>query len=103
MSMRIQECENMEKSSVHDEAEQEARRFKWILGEKMGSDPGEEAIRLWVRQHWCGFLRARWLEHLQGKRFWAELDQGDFGLLQRDFQNAALLLDRILDRLKTGK
>jgi hypothetical protein len=48
-------------------------------------------------------LRARWLEHLHGKRFWVELDRGDFGLLQRRFQDRALLLDRILDRLKAGQ
>ena len=45
----------------------------------------------------------RWLEHLQGKRFWVELDRGDFGLLQRKFHDNTLLLDRILDRLKAGK
>jgi len=48
-------------------------------------------------------LRARWLEHLQGKRFWVELDRGDFGLLQRKFHDNTLLLDRILDRLKAGQ
>jgi hypothetical protein len=32
-----------------------------------------------------------------------ELDRGDFGLLQREFQGHPVLLDRILDRLKTGK
>jgi hypothetical protein len=56
-----------------------------------------------VQAHWSGYLRARWLEHLQGKRFWVELDRGDFGLLQREFHANALLLDRILDRLKAGQ
>jgi hypothetical protein len=93
----------MEKSSVYVESEQEALRFKWIESEKAGRDLGEAAIRRWVQQHWWGYLRARWLEHLQGKRFWVELDRGDFGLLQRKFQDDALLLDRILDRLKTGQ
>ena len=64
---------------------------------------GEDAIRLWVKRHWWGYLRARWLEHLQGKRFWVELDRGDFGLLQREFHDNTLLLDRILDRLKSGQ
>jgi hypothetical protein len=90
----------MEKCSVHAESEQEALRFKWIESEKAGHDLGEEAIRRWVREHWWGYLRARWLEHLQGKRFWVELDRGDFGLLQRRFHENILLLDRILDRLK---
>ena len=93
----------MEKCSVHVESEQEALRFKWIESEKAGHDLGEEAIRRWVREHWWGYLRARWLEHLQGRRFWVELDRGDFGLLQRRFHDNTLLLDRILDRLKSGQ
>jgi len=93
----------MEKSSVYIESEQEALRYKWIESEKAGRDLGESAIRKWVKDHWWGYLRARWLEHLQGKRFWVELDRGDFGLLQHQFQDQSLLLDRILDRLKSGQ
>ena len=77
----------MEKSSVYVDGEQEALRFKWIESEKAGCDLGEAAIRRWVQCHWWGYLRARWLEHLQGKRFWVELDRGDFGLLQRKFHD----------------
>ena len=93
----------MEKSSVYADGEQEALRYKWIESEKAGHDLGEAAIRRWVQNHWWGYLRARWLEHLQGKRFWVELDRGDFGLLQQRFQDCQLLLDRILDRLKAGQ
>jgi hypothetical protein len=93
----------MEKASVYVDGEQEALRYKWIESEKAGCDLGESAIRRWVQCHWWGYLRARWLEHLQGRRFWVELDRGDFGLLQRKFQDSDLLLDRILDRLKSGQ
>jgi hypothetical protein len=93
----------MEKSSVYIESEQEALRYKWIESEKAGHDLGESAIRKWVKDHWWGYLRARWLEHLQGRRFWVELDRGDFGLLQNQFQDQSVLLDRILDRLKSGQ
>ena len=93
----------MEKMSVYIESEQEALRYKWIESEKAGRDLGETAIRRWVQNHWWGYLRARWLEHLQGKRFWVELDRGDFGLLQREFHDNTILLDRILDRLKAGQ
>jgi len=31
------------------------------------------------------------------------LDRGDFGLLQRKFHENTVLLDRILDRLKSGQ
>jgi hypothetical protein len=93
----------MEKSSVYAVSEQEEQTDKWIESEKVGRDMGEAAIRRWVQCHWRGFLRARWLEHLQGKRFWIELDRGNFGLLQRKFEENSLLLDRILDRIKIGQ
>jgi len=93
----------VEKLSVYADCELEAQRFKWIESEKAGRDLGEAAIRRWVKDHWWGYLRARWLEHLQGKRYWVELDRGDFGVLQREFRGSSLLLDRILDRLKAGQ
>jgi len=93
----------MEKCSVYQESELEALRYKWIESEKAGCDLGEAAIRRWVQKHWWGYLRARWLEHLQGRRFWVELDRGDFGLLLREFHDKTILLDRILDRLKAGQ
>lgn len=89
--------------SIYADCRAEADRFKWIESEKAGRDLGETAIKRWVQDHWWGYLRARWLEHLQGRRFWIELDRGDFGLLQRAFQDQKDLLDRILDRLKDGQ
>jgi hypothetical protein len=88
--------------SVHDCGQQEAQRHKWIESEKAGRDLGEWAIRCWVRHHWNGFLRDRWLEHLHGRKFWIELDHNDFGLLQRAFQGSPLI-DPILHLLKAGK
>ena len=94
---------SVERLSVYDDCEREANQFKWIASEKAGCDLGDEAIKQWVREHWTGYLRSRWLEHLQGRKFWMELDRGDYGLLQREFHDNALLLDRILDRLKSGQ
>jgi hypothetical protein len=88
--------------SLHECGEEEARRFKWIESEKAGRDLGEIAIRTWIGRHWHGFLRQRWLEHLQGKTFWIELDQGDFGILRTAFR-ASPLIDPILDHLKHGR
>jgi len=88
--------------SVHDCGAVEAQRHKWIESEKAGRDLGEWAIRCWVSEHWNGFLRERWLEHLQGRNFWIELDHNDFGLLQRSFQDSPLI-DEILRQLKGGK
>src|SRR5689334_17085304 len=87
--------------SVYDRGVIEAQRHKWIESEKAGRDLGEWAIRCWVREHWNGFLRERWLEHLLGRTFWIELDHDDFGLLQRAFKDS-LFIDEILERLKSG-
>jgi hypothetical protein len=95
--------QEQQKSSVYAECEREIQKYKWIASEQAGRDLGEAAVRRWVREHWCGYLRARWLEHLEGRQFWMELDRGDFGLLRRDFPGDPLLLDRILDRIKAGQ
>ncbi len=92
----------MEKGSIHADAKQEALRYKWIESEKAGVDLGEMALRRWARLHWWGYLRVRWLEHLRGERFWIELDRGDFGLLQREFHDQPVLIDRVIDRLQSG-
>src|SRR5258707_15168475 len=88
--------------SVQDRGAVEAQRHKWIESEKAGRDLGEWAIRGWVRSHWNGFLREKWLEHLEGRTFWIELDHDDFGLLQREFRDSALI-GEILGRLKAGQ
>jgi hypothetical protein len=91
------------KKSVHDDCVHEENKHKWIESEKAGYDLGESAVRRWVKEHWRGYLRAKWVEHLQGKCFWIELDRGDFGLLQRKFQGQGELLDNILNQLAAGK
>ncbi|QDV36016.1 hypothetical protein ElP_39260 [Tautonia plasticadhaerens] len=88
--------------SLLAEGEEEARRYKWIMSEKAGRDLGDWAIRCWVREHWNGFLRERWLEHLQGRAFWIELDREDYGLLHRAFRNSSPLFDEIFRRIKRG-
>ena len=104
-SLPANECHLVpsERCSVYADSELEALRFKWIESEKAGYDLGEPALIRWVHNHWNGYLRARWIEHLEGKRFWMELDKGDYGLLQRAFHDQSTLLDRILDRLKIGQ
>jgi hypothetical protein len=93
----------MVKLSIWEHSQREIDAYKWIASEHAGRDLGEAAVRAWIKMHWCGYLRARWIEHLQGIAFWSELDTGDFGLMQRDFQKNALLLDRIIDRIIAGQ
>lgn len=87
--------------SLHQYGEEEAKRFKWIESEKAGHDLGETAIRLWICRHWNSFLRQRWLEHLQGKAYWVELDHRDFGVLRTCFAGS-WLLDPIIEHFKKG-
>jgi hypothetical protein len=90
----------MVKQSVWADSRREIDCYKWIESEKVGYDLGEAAVRRWIKDHWHGYLRNRWLDHLQGRTFWVELDRNDFGLLQQKFQDQAYLLDLILQRLK---
>ena len=96
-------CLEPEQKSAYRHCIQEVLKHKWIESQKAGYDLGEEAIRQWVRIHWTGYLRGRWVEHLQGKQFWAELYGCDFGLLLNKFQDCPQLLDSILDLLKRGQ
>jgi hypothetical protein len=89
--------------SVYIDSADEIDRHKWIVCQKAGRDLGEEAVRDWVRNHWGGYLRAKWMEHLQGVCYWMELDHGDFGLLKREFPVDADLLNVIVGKLKAGE
>lgn len=88
--------------SIQEVGQVEAMRHKWIESEKAGHDLGDSAIRCWVRHHWTRFLRAKWLEHLEGRAFWIELDQDDYGLLQHAFLDSPLI-GEVLARLKEGR
>src|SRR5688572_32284212 len=92
----------VERRSLHEEAWREACRERWYRSEEAGTDVGDGAVRQWVHQHWPGFLRARWIEHLLGERFWLELDREDFGLSRRVSADLRPLLDEILTRLGHG-
>ena len=93
----------IEPNSIHLDSKVEADRYKWIRSEEAGHDVGEVAIKHWVRDHWHGYLRTKWLEHLQGKTFWIELRRCAFGLLQQECENRDDLLNRVIDKLKLGQ
>jgi len=91
-----------ERYSVCQASRVEADRYKWIASEREGRDLGETALQMWIQKHWWGFLRERLIEHLQGSRFWTELDLEDFGLLTREFQDQQPLLNKIVSLLLSG-
>ena len=93
----------MVRFSIWDDSKLEIARHKWIESQRAGYDKGETAVRDWIGVHWQGYLRAKWLEHLQGNAFWIELDRSNFGKLQTAFHDKQLLLDRIIDRFKAGQ
>ena len=94
--------DSVERRSLATEGQREAEEFRWIESEKAGRDQGEPAIRKWVVVHWDGFMRARWLEHLMGIRFWLELDNSEFGLLPRDNRFPKHVVDWLVQHLKCG-
>lgn len=90
------------RQSLNQETRDEIGRFKWYRSEEAGYDVGEvEASRSWVRAHWNGFLRAKWLEHLEGVKYWVELGHDDYGLLHRIFHDSQYVVE-IVHQLKLG-
>jgi hypothetical protein len=94
--------ENVPRLSLREQSLREANDEAWIRSEEAGCDVGNDAIRQWIHKHWPGFLRARWLEHLYGTRYWAELSGKDFGILRDMLVDMQPLLDEIVSRLLCG-
>jgi hypothetical protein len=92
-------CE-IPKVSLFTAGKQEAHRHKWIESEKAGKDLGEAAIRQWKGEHWWGFLRSHWLEHVLGECYWNEFKEEQFRLLVNRQFHAPHLLNPILERLR---
>ena len=92
----------VEQRSLRLDVRDHLDRHKWIQSQKAGRDLGQEAVRDWIQKHWYGYLKARWLEHLEGHNYWIELSRDAFGLLRREFPEQGQLLDCVLERMKVG-
>lgn len=79
----------------------EAQKYKWYRSEEAGCDVGEVAIKQWINEHWNGYLRSRWLEHLHGTTHWYELRKCKFGILKKHDHDECLLTE-IVEMLKEG-
>ncbi|MSR51899.1 MAG: hypothetical protein EXS09_01245 [Gemmataceae bacterium] len=86
--------------SLKEEALREAKAEQWIQSYKAGRDLGDEVVQKWVREHWAGFLRARWLDHMLGVRFWFELKRSEFGILLKTPSDRMCLLNEIVEQLR---
>ena len=89
-------------TSLYVIAQVEAERHKWLESEKAGCDLGKEALQDWSRLYWWKWCRDRWIEHLNGERFWSELGEEDYGLLRKGFHTNAVLVACIVERIKEG-
>lgn len=89
-------------SALLCEARKEAEKHRWLESEKAGRDLGQEAVLDWSRHYWRYWYRERWIEHLAGERFWAELDRDDFGLLDREFHPNTELVAFVVERIRRG-
>jgi hypothetical protein len=89
-------------ASIHDEARREAQRHKWIESQKQGRDLGDQAIRDWYRKYWRAYCRHRRIEHLRGRKRWAEFDDEPFGKIDALIASGDCLVDRVLDRVYAG-
>lgn len=94
--------EAAEHGSLHAESRKEASVHRWIESEKARRDLGEAAEREWEQAHWRGFLRARWLEHVGGSRFWIELDPAAFGRLWETPEELRPLVREVCRMLSAG-
>lgn len=88
--------------SLKEDAWNEACAEKYYRSRDAGRDLGEQVIREWVRKHWEGFVRVRWLEHMCGVRKWIELDSEEFGMLRTTPVGLQPLLGDIIGRLICG-
>jgi hypothetical protein len=89
-------------ASIYEEALREAQRHKWIESQKHGRDLGEQAIRDWFRKHWRCYCRHRRLEHVRGRRRWAEFDDEPSSQIDAMITADDILVDRVLDRVYAG-
>ena len=100
--MYIHERLSNQAGSIYVEALHEAACHKWIESQKQGRDLGDQAIRDWFRKHWRSYCRYRRLEHLRGRRRWAEFDDEPCGQIDALITADDCLFDRVLDRVIAG-
>lgn len=94
--------DNRSESELFRAAQLEVDRHKWYASEKAGRDLGQAAVMSWKCNHWWRWCRDRLVEHLSGMKYWSELDQKDYGLINRDFHGNKELAHAIVERIKMG-
>lgn len=77
-----------------------ARDHKHEQQLKHRCDLGDRPILEWFHNNWRCWFRERWIEHLTGKKNWAEFGSADFNLVsQKNFVPNVELVARIIGNL----
>jgi hypothetical protein len=102
MSMSTPDSDNRRESELFRAAQHEIDTHKWFESEKAGRDMGRDAVMNWKCTHWWRWCRARLTEHLSGTKYWSELDQKDYGLINRDFHPNKDLAKIIVEKIRNN-
>ena len=89
--------------SIHDEAQAEADKYKWIESEKQGYDLGRQAIEDWYQQFWANYCRERRLEHIAGQQHWTEFADHEFGQMYEKILDGNKVLEELIEKFGNGK
>lgn len=94
--------DNRRESELFRAAQGDLDRYKWYESERAGCDLGHAAVKTWKANHWWRWCRERLVEHLSGTKYWSELDQKDYGLINRDFHPNRELAKTIVAKIIEG-
>ena len=89
--------------SIHDEAQAEADKYKWLESEKQGYDLGPQAIEDWYQQFWAKYCRTRRLEHIAGEQHWKEFADHEFGQMYEKIVAGNEVLEELIKKIEAGK
>lgn len=89
------------RSELFIRAMREAQSYKHSMQAAAQKDLGEQPVLDWFHDKWTAWYRDRWVEHLCGRRKWAEFGEEDFNLVaNRSFQPNMELVLRVVDNLR---
>ena len=80
----------------------EALKYKWIASEKAGRDLGDAAVAEWLKLHWPGWCREKWVEHLRGDCFWSEFGEDAFNAFRQTFAGDPAILESVTEKIRCG-
>lgn len=88
--------------SIYDRGRRLAEEYRRSHPDAAGRDPGPAAEREWYAREWPGFVRACLVEHLWGRRAWAEFPAADFGSVPKAVPTHIRLVDEVAAKLAAG-